>query len=180
VLLACRRIVGCPAPPPPEIELLRAALRQRGADVDLLRLPVIPGPGAELGLQLAGLRLLDPAESYGLPIDLLVSFGYPGYHLVHPRHVVILLELPPWWSGESSWTGDKGPTELSADDHERFRRLDLETLRQARRLFLPPDLPLDAAPLTRLPNRVDMPRLQGDDASIDYWQRMADELEGLP
>ncbi len=69
---------------------LCAQLERRGLKVDVARLPFKWYPPSDLVRQSLAWRMLDLAESNGLPVDLVIPTKYPSYLIRHPRKVAWL------------------------------------------------------------------------------------------
>jgi hypothetical protein len=70
---------------------LELAMREHGHEVDTIRIPFDPDPGA-LWPQLLAFRLTDVSDAG----DALVATGTPSHLLRHPRKVLWLTEHYPW------------------------------------------------------------------------------------
>jgi hypothetical protein len=79
---------------------LEHAMQEHGHEVDTIRIPFAPDPGA-VWRQLLAFRLTDVSDVG----ELLVATGTPCHVLRHPRKVLWLTEYYPWID-ESSATFD--------------------------------------------------------------------------
>ncbi|MBN2055530.1 hypothetical protein JW905_11440 [bacterium] len=74
---------------------LRDRLAVAGNEVDIVRLPLVRGSERDITRQLTGWRLLDLTASYNLPIDGVISLGFPAYYVINPVHICWLLAPGP-------------------------------------------------------------------------------------
>jgi len=66
---------------------LTKALKARGHAVETLRIPFKWYPPERIHEHLLACRLLDVQESNGVPIDRVIGFKFPAYHVRHPNKV---------------------------------------------------------------------------------------------
>ena len=73
------------------VDNLCAALRARGHDVALLRLPFKFSPEADIERLMAFCDGYDLSAPNGQHVDRVISLQFPGYGMRHPQHVVWLM-----------------------------------------------------------------------------------------
>src|SRR5262245_4903709 len=141
--MSIQRIVVCEAQVPFVrggaeylVRTLVAALNERGFEAELVSLPFKWYPKDELLAHAAAWHLIDLSESNGRSIDLVIASKFPTYFVRHPRKVVWLLHqyrsaYELCGSAYSEFTHTEGDVGL----RETIMRLDIDTLRECRRLF---------------------------------------------
>lgn len=72
-------------------EGLVEALTRNGHHVDMLRLPFKWYPPQRILESILSARLLDVAESCGVPVDLVIGLRFPAYFVPHARKVLWIL-----------------------------------------------------------------------------------------
>ena len=70
---------------------LTKALKAKGHMVETLRIPFKWYPPERIHEHLLACRLLDVQESNGVPIDRVIGFKFPAYHIRHPNKVAWIL-----------------------------------------------------------------------------------------
>lgn len=90
---------------------LELAMQDHGHEVDAIRIPFDPDPGA-LWTQLLAFRLTDVSDVG----ELLVTTGTPCHLLRHPRKVLWLTEHYPWIDDQSIVLESLGAADRQACD----------------------------------------------------------------
>jgi glycosyltransferase involved in cell wall biosynthesis len=118
------------------VDSLTDQLRNRGHEVELVRVPFKWYPGPRPLREALVWRLLDLEEAQGRPIDLVIATKFPSYAVRHRNKVV-------WLVHQFRQAYDLDRTELGQYGEDAFDRatvhaiqgLDRATLGEARRLF---------------------------------------------
>ena len=117
-------------------ESLADQLRQRGHEVDDVRVPFKWYPGARALREGLLWRLLDLEEAQERPIDLAIATKFPSYAIRHPNKVVWLVhQFRQAYELDSPEFGQFGQSAFDRATVRAVHKLDRETLGEAKRLF---------------------------------------------
>lgn len=118
------------------VETLVDRLRDRGHEVELVRVPFKWYPGARPLREALVWRLLDLEEAQGRPIDLVIATKFPSYAIRHPNKVVWLVhQFRQAYDLDRTELGQFGEDPAGRATVRAIQRLDRRTLGEARRLF---------------------------------------------
>ncbi|MBM4466539.1 MAG: glycosyltransferase family 4 protein [Chloroflexi bacterium] len=141
--MSAKRIVVCTAQTPfvqggaeLHVASLHRALLERGYESDIVRVPFLWYPKAEVLKGYLAWRLLDLTESEGQKIDMVIATKFPSYVVRHPNKVVWLIQqfrqaYDLFGTEHSHFTNDPGDTRL----RQIIRQIDNVTLSEAKRIF---------------------------------------------
>jgi len=111
-------------------------LRARGAEADIVSLPLRTWPNDQLAINAAIWRLIDLVKDVQAPADLVIATKFPSYLIRHPNKVVWLvhqLRQAYEWHGTALGQFDDSPEDRSI--RRGIHDLDRESLGEARKLF---------------------------------------------
>jgi glycosyltransferase involved in cell wall biosynthesis len=111
-------------------------LRARGAEADIVSLPLRTWPNDQLAINAAMWRLIDLVKDVQAPADLVIATKFPSYLIRHPNKVVWLvhqLRQAYEWHGTGLGQFDDSPEDRSI--RRGIHDLDRESLGEARKLF---------------------------------------------
>jgi glycosyltransferase involved in cell wall biosynthesis len=111
-------------------------LRARGAEADIVSLPLRTWPNDQLAINAAMWRLIDLVEDVQAPADLVIATKFPSYLIRHPNKIVWLvhqLRQAYEWHGTGLGQFDDSPEDRSI--RRGIHDLDRESLGEARKLF---------------------------------------------
>ncbi len=118
------------------IESLRRELARRNFEVDVVRLPLKWYPPRQLISDTLAWRFLDLTQSYGLPVDLLITTRFPSYAVRHGRKIAWVLHQhrQAYDLLTTDYTDFKDTPD---DDHVRKTIYDIDTLslKECRKIF---------------------------------------------
>ena len=111
-------------------------LRARGAEADVVSLPLRTWPNDQLATNAVMWRLIDLVEDVQTPADLVIATKFPSYLIRHPNKVVWLvhqLRQAYEWHGTALGQFDDSPEDRTV--RRGIQDLDRESLSEARKLF---------------------------------------------
>jgi glycosyltransferase involved in cell wall biosynthesis len=118
------------------VDSLTDQLRNRGHEVELVRVPFRWYPGPRPLREALVWRLLDLEEAQGQPIDLVIATKFPSYAVRHRNKVVWLVhQFRQAYDLDRTELGQYGEDAFDRAAVHAIRRLDRTTLGEARRLF---------------------------------------------
>jgi glycosyltransferase involved in cell wall biosynthesis len=117
-------------------ETLAQELRNRGHEVEAVRIPFKWYPGARALREALLWRLVDLEEAQEKPIDLVIATKFPSYAIRHPNKVVWLVhQFRQAYELDRAEFGQFGENPFDRATVRRIHRLDRTTLGEANRLF---------------------------------------------
>ncbi|HEY7562802.1 MAG TPA: glycosyltransferase family 4 protein [Gaiellaceae bacterium] len=117
-------------------ESLSVQLRQRGHEVEEIRLPFKWYPGAAVLREALQWRLLDLDQTHSDPVDLVIATKFPSYAIRHPNKVVWLVhQFRQAYELDRAEYGQFGEDPFDRATVRAVHRVDRKTLAEARRLF---------------------------------------------
>ena len=118
------------------VETLAQQLRNRGHEVEEVRIPFKWYPGAQVLREGLVWRLLDLEVAQERPIDLVIATKFPSYAIRHPNKVVWLVhQFRQAYDLDRADYGQFGEDAFDRATVRGIHRLDRTTLGEARRIF---------------------------------------------
>jgi glycosyltransferase involved in cell wall biosynthesis len=117
-------------------EALARQLRNRGHEVEEVKIPFKWYPGARALHEALVWRLIDLEEAQERPVDLVIATKFPSYAVRHPNKVVWLVhQFRQAYELDGADFGQFGEQPFDRATVRAIHRLDRRTLGEARRLF---------------------------------------------
>jgi glycosyltransferase involved in cell wall biosynthesis len=117
-------------------ETLAKELRERGHEVEDVRVPFKWYPGARALREALVWRLIDLEEAQERPVDLVIATKFPSYAIRHSNKVVWLVhQFRQAYELDRADLGQFGESAFDRATVRAVHRLDRTTLGEARRLF---------------------------------------------
>jgi glycosyltransferase involved in cell wall biosynthesis len=117
-------------------ETLAQQLRNRGHEVENVRIPFKWYPAASALREGLLWRLVDLEEAQERPVDLVIATKFPSYAIRHPNKVVWLIhQFRQAYELDRAEFGQFGEDAFDRATVRRVHRLDRKTLGEAKRLF---------------------------------------------
>jgi glycosyltransferase involved in cell wall biosynthesis len=117
-------------------ETLAKQLRNRGHEVEDVRIPFKWYPGARALREALLWRLIDLEEAQNRPVDLVIATKFPSYAIRHPNKVVWLVhQFRQAYELDRAEYGQFGEDRFDRATVQAIRRLDRTVLGESKRLF---------------------------------------------